>query len=209
MRSITDQFHRQYYESGIWRNTFWLGVAARKCPLDLWIYQEILVETRPEVIIESGTESGGSALFLASVCDLIGAGRVITIDVQDNPLRPKHSRITYVAGSSVAPETVDLVKKSIELETRVMVVLDSDHGKDHVLNELRTYAELVTPGSFLIVEDTNVNNHPVAEDFGSGPMEAVEEFLSTRNDFVVDREREKFFLTFNPKGYLRRVDPLT
>ena len=202
MRSIADQFHRQYYESGIWRNTFWLGVAARKCPLDLWIYQEILFETRPEVIIESGTESGGSALFLASVCDLIGEGKVITIDLQDNPLRPKHPRITYVFGSSVAPETIDLVKKSVELQTRVMVILDSDHGKDHVLNELRAYADLVTPGSYLIVEDTNVNNHPVAEDFGPGPMEAVEEFLGTRADFVVDREREKFFLTFNPKGYL-------
>jgi cephalosporin hydroxylase len=206
LRSIADQFHRQYYESGIWRNTFWLGVAARKCPLDLWIYQEILFETRPEVIIESGTESGGSALFLASVCDLIGEGKVITIDLQDNPLRPKHPRITYVSGSSVAPETVDLVKKEIESKTRVMIILDSDHGKDHVLKELRAYADLVSPGSYLIVEDTNVNNHPVAEDFGSGPMEAVEEFLTTRDDFNIDREREKFFLTFNPKGYLRRVD---
>lgn len=207
MRSIADQFHRQYYESGIWRNTFWLGVAARKCPLDLWIYQEILFETRPEVIIESGTESGGSALFLASVCDLIGEGRVVTIDIQDNLMRPKHPRITYVRGSSVAPETVELVKQSIEQKTRVMVILDSDHRKDHVLKELRIYADLVTPGSYLIVEDTNVNNHPVAEDFGSGPMEAVEEFLSTRDDFIIDREREKFFLTFNPKGYLRRVNP--
>ena len=207
MRSIADQFHRQYYESGIWRNTFWLGVAARKCPLDLWIYQEILVETQPEVIIESGTEAGGSALFLASVCDLIGEGRVVTIDIQDNLMRPKHPRITYVRGSSVAPQTVELVKQSIELKTRVMVILDSDHRKDHVLNELCTYADLVTLGSYLIVEVTNVNNHPVAADFGSGPMEAVEEFLSTRDDFIIDREREKFFLTFNPKGYLRRVSP--
>lgn len=206
MRSIADQFHRQYYESGIWRNTSWLGVAARKCPLDLWIYQEILFETQPEVIIESGTDLGGSALFLASVCDLIGEGRVVTIDVQDNP-RPKHPRITYVLGSSLAPETVDLVKKSVELKTRVMVILDSDHGRDHVLNELRTYADLVTHGSYLIVEDTNVNNHPVAEGFGPGPMEAVDEFLRTRDDFIVDRKREKFFLTFNPKGYLRRVGP--
>ncbi len=205
LRSIADQFHRQYYESGVWRNTYWLGVTAQKCPLDLWIYQEILFETRPEVIIESGTDAGGSALFLASICDLIGAGRVVTVDIQDNPRRPKHPRISYVLGSSVAPETVDLVKKSIEPNARVMIILDSDHGRDHVLKELRIYADMVTPGSYLIVEDTNVNNHPVAEDFGSGPMEAVEEFLSTRDDFIIDREREKFFLTFNPKGFLRRL----
>ncbi len=205
LRSIADQFHRQYYESGVWRNTYWLGVTAQKCPLDLWIYQEILFETRPEVIIESGTDAGGSALFLASICDLIGAGRVVTVDTQDNPRRPKHPRISYVLGSSVAPETVDLVKKSIEPNARVMIILDSDHGRDHVLKELRIYADMVTPGSYLIVEDTNVNNHPVAENFGSGPMEAVEEFLSTRDDFIIDREREKFFLTFNPKGFLRRL----
>ncbi len=205
MRSIADHFHRQYYESGVWRNTFWLGVPAQKCPLDLWIYQEILFETRPEVIIESGTDAGGSALFLASICDLIGTGRVVTVDMQDNPRRPRHPRISYVLGSSVAPETINLVKESIEPSARVLVVLDSDHQKDHVLNEMRAYADMVTPGSYLIVEDTNVNNHPVSEDFGPGPMEAVEEFLESRTDFVPDREREKFFLTFNPKGFLRRL----
>jgi len=132
------------------------------------------------MIIESATDAGGSALFLASVCDLIGEGEIVTIDLKENPQRPRHPRISYVLGSSVGTETVDLVKRKIEGKTRVMVILDSDHQKDHVLKELRTYADLVAPGFYLIVEDTNVNNHPVAEDFGPGPMEAIEEFLNTR-----------------------------
>ena len=85
-----------------------------------------------------------------------------------------------------------------------MVVLDSDHHRDHVLAELRTYSALVTPGSYLIVEDTNINGHPVRPEFGPGPMEAVDEFLRESPDFAIDPEREKFFLTFNPRGFLRR-----
>ncbi len=206
LRSIAEQFHRQYYDSGVWRNTFWLGVQTQKCPLDLWIYQEILFESQPEMIIESGTASGGSALFLASVCDQIGQGRIITIDIEANTRRPKHPRVEYVVGSSVALEIVNAIKARIAGTERVMVILDSDHSKSHVLNELRIYADAVTPGCYLIIEDTNINKHPVAEGFGPGPMEAVEEFLKGREDFIIDREREKFFLTFNPRGFLRRVE---
>ncbi len=85
-----------------------------------------------------------------------------------------------------------------------MVILDSDHSRDHVLRELELYSPLVTPGCYLVVEDTNVNGHPVSPEFGPGPMEAVEAFLETTNDFEVDRSREKLLLTFNPSGYLRR-----
>ena len=87
-----------------------------------------------------------------------------------------------------------------------MVILDSDHTRDHVLRELELYAPLVTPGSYLVVEDTNINGHPVAPEFGPGPMEAVEAFLETTDEFEVDRAREKLMLTFNPSGYLRRVE---
>ena len=85
-----------------------------------------------------------------------------------------------------------------------MVILDSDHSRDHVLRELELYAPLVTPGCYVVVEDTNVNGHPVVPRFGPGPMEAVQEYLATTDAFEVDRSREKLLLTFNPSGYLRR-----
>ena len=86
-----------------------------------------------------------------------------------------------------------------------MVILDSDHSRDHVLAELYAYADLVTPGCYLVVEDTVVNGHPFWPDFGPGPMEAVDAFLSGRPDYEIDTTRERFLLTLNPRGYLRRL----
>jgi cephalosporin hydroxylase len=208
-RRVVRPFHRLFYASGkqTWSNTQWLGVAAQKCAFDLWIYQEILHELRPEVIVECGTANGGSALFLASICDLLGLGEVITVDIVDQPGRPSHDRITYLKGSSTEPETVERVKQLVASRAPVVVILDSDHSRDHVLNELRLYAPLVSAGSYLIVEDSNVNGHPVVPDFGPGPAEAVTRFLAETDEFEIDRSREKFFLTFNPSGYLRRRAP--
>lgn len=209
---VVQDFHRLYYNqaSRTWANTFWLGTTVYKTPLDLWIYQELIHELKPDLIVECGTASGGSALFLASICDLVGCGRVITIDIAthapghaDAP-RPKHPRISYVLGSSTETSTVDLVRAAARGANRVMVILDSDHSCGHVLNELRIYADVVTRGSYLIVEDSNINGHPVLPGFGAGPMEAITQFLVERHDFDVDASREKFYLTFNPRGYLKK-----
>lgn len=86
-----------------------------------------------------------------------------------------------------------------------MVVLDSDHSADHVTKELSIYSQFVSQGCYLVVEDTNINGHPVLPEFGPGPAEALEEFLAGNGQFTVDESREKFLLTFNPKGYLRRI----
>jgi cephalosporin hydroxylase len=126
------------------------------------------------------------------------------VDIEAKPTRPQHSRITYVHGSSTARDVLERVKEQVSAGSSVLVILDSDHSRDHVLEELRVYGPLVSKGSYLIVEDTNVNGHPVRKDHGPGPMEAVEEFLRETADFEVDREKEKFFLTFNPGGFLLR-----
>lgn len=209
-RRVLAAFHRLYFRTHgrTWKNTQWLGVRAYKNPLDLWIYQELVFAVKPRLIIETGTAWGGSALFLATVCDAMGSGEIITIDTVVRSDRPQHGRITYVEGSSTAPETLELVVRRADGAAPVMVFLDSDHSRDHVLEELRTYADLVTPGSYLVVEDTNLNGHPVEAGFGPGPMEAVHAFLAERDDFAVDDGQEKFFLTFNPSGYLRRVKSL-
>ena len=206
--SLADGFHRLYYEAGeaggTWKDTTFLGVPTWKTPLDLWIYQELVAELRPGLIIETGTAHGGSALYLASLCETLGHGQVVSVDIGEWPDRPAHPRLTYVVASSTDPGVVAQVAEQAAGAGVVLVVLDSDHRRDHVLAELRAYGPMVTSGSYVVVEDTNINGHPVYAAFGPGPMEAVQDFLKERDDFEVDHTREKFLLTFNPGGWLRR-----
>lgn len=204
---VVRRFHRLYYLTSrrTWRNTFFLGVPVAKCPLDLWVYQELVHEVRPDLIVETGTAHGGSALYMATLCDLVGRGRVVSVDVVARENLPEHPRVSYVVGSSVKPETFARVKSHVRPGETVLVVLDSDHTREHVLAELRLYGELVTSGSYLIVEDTNIHGRPVLRSHGPGPAEAVEEFLARDPRFRVDESREKFYMTFNPGGYLKRL----
>jgi cephalosporin hydroxylase len=209
-QATVDAFHQIYWRetNGThWTlNVNWLGYRATKCPFDLWTYQEIITETKPELIVESGTRHGGTSLFLANMLDLIGSanGRVITIDVVRDPALPVHPRIEYLNGSSLDAPIASRIKAAAKGK-RTMLILDSLHDEDHVANELRLYNEIVTPGCYLIVEDTNVNGHPVNPEHGPGPGEAVAAFLQTTKAFEVDRNRERFLMTLNPGGYLRRV----
>lgn len=206
--SIINDFHKLYYDYGederVWQSTYWLGVKTAKNPLDLWIFQEIIFETKPDLIIETGSFMGGSALYMATICDLVNNGEIISIDINRTDF-PKHNRIKFLSGSSIDEEIINQVHNTIEENKKVMVVLDSDHTKKHVLEELKIYGKLVTKGCYMIVEDTNVNGHPVKPEFGDGPMEAVNIFLENNTFFVVDKSREKFFLTFNPNGYLKKI----
>ena len=206
-KSIFDAYHVWFYnaEGETWKNSYWLGVPIEKGPLDTWIYQEIIYETKPDVLIEAGTYKGGSAIYFASIFDLLKRGRVLTIDVVPYPGRPQNERITYLLGMSTSDAIFQQVKNSIHPGERVMVSLDSDHHKENVLNELKLYSGLVTPGNYLVVEDTDINGHPVLPSFGPGPMEAVEEFLKSNSDFIQDRSREKFGVTQFPGGWLKKV----
>jgi cephalosporin hydroxylase len=207
---VVSFFHQLYYQlgataRGTWTRTYWMGVATEKLPLDMWIYQELLHGLRPDFILETGTRHGGSALFYCQMMDLIGAPcDVVTVDIERPTQPPAHPRLSYLLGSSTAPEIVSEVKRRAAGKQRVFVVLDSDHRYPHVLAELRAYHDIVTPGSYLIVEDTNVNGNPVSPAHGPGPMEAVREFLATNSDFGIDKECEKFLFTFHPSGWLRK-----
>jgi len=206
---VIDRFHDLYYRrwwvrGGDTINLSWFGYQVCKCPLDLWVYQELLVRTRPDLVIETGTLHGGSALFMATVMDMIGHGRVITIDKEHKTDRPVHPRISYWTGSSI-DEAIVAEATTAAAGKRAMVALDSNHTAAHVSQEIASYSPLVQVGDYLIVEDTNVNGHPTYPDFGPGPMEAVEKFLATNTDFVVDERCERFLMTLNPRGYLRRV----
>lgn len=206
---VAAEFHRMYFDARdfnlTWRNTFYLGHPILKCPLDLWLYQEIIHRIRPGLIVETGTAFGGSALYLANLCDTIGHGRVMTVDLNPKPDLPAHPRLEYVVGSSTAPEIFARVKAAAAQAGPVIVFLDSDHAMGHVEREMELYHALVTPGSYLVVEDTNLNGHPVMPNHGPGPWEAVERFTQRHQEFAHDTAMDKFLLSFNPRGYLKRL----
>lgn len=209
-RELISEFNKIYYhdEMNTWKSTNWLGVPVQKFPTDLWIYQELIFKLRPDLIIETGTLYGGSALYMSTIMDCVNHGRVISVDISDGPdpdnPRPCHPRLKYIKGSST--DEIVLLKLAEESAAlgAVMVILDSDHSKDHVLAEMTCLNEMVTSGSYMIVEDTNINGHPVFPDFGPGPMEAVRDFLANNDEFDVDRSMERLMLTANPSGYLRK-----
>ncbi len=203
--SVIDEFHKLYYDSERWRLTKWMGIETQKCPLDMWIYQEIIHEIKPDIIIETGTRYGGSALYMAGLLDALGNGKVISVDTVKEDF-PKHDRIEYICGSSASLMILNMIKNKIKPTDRVLVILDSDHSRKHVSEEMKLYSELVTNGSYMIVEDSNIGGNPVAiKDEGNSPMDSIIDFLKVNQDFVIDDSREKLFLTFNPKGYLKKV----
>jgi cephalosporin hydroxylase len=212
-QELVDDFSDLYYSKlnqgrGLYTIVLsWMGYELLKCPLDLWIYQELIVREKPDLIIEVGTYKGGSTLFLAQICDLVGTGEILSIDIDPAhaPIRPSHPRISYLLGSSTDPGVFSNAKAVASKKPNVFVILDGDHHYDHVLEELRMYHTLVQPGGFLIVEDTNINGHPTYPEFGPGPWEAVDRFLSENAAFAADRSCERFLLTMNPMGFLRRI----
>jgi len=191
----------------IFGNRFF-GLAMPQNPLDLHITQEIIWDTRPEVIVECGSFVGASALLWASHLETFGIeGEVVTIDVNDNLDRARahllwERRVRFLHGSSVDPDIVAEVARISESK-RTMVILDSDHHEAHVRTEMDAYAPMVTQGCYMIVQDGFVEE--LVPDYGPGPLEAIDSFLADDDRFVVDRERERLILTMCPSGYLLRV----
>ncbi len=182
----------------------WFGVPTWKLPSDVWVYQEILVETRPELVIETGTQYGGSALFYANLFDLLGTGEVVTIDIDTSAVHEAvrtHPRVTVTEGSSTDPAVVDAVRARAN-GRRTMLILDSDHQQAHVAEELRMWSDVVSPGCYLVVEDTALGTQYLPG--WGGSLAAVKEWLPSHPEFRPDPSREKFLATTNFSGYLIR-----
>ena len=181
------------------------GIPTMKNPLDFWIYQEILWESKPDLIIEIGNLYGGSTLALAHLCDLIGSGRVLAVDSDHQNISPKtksHPRISLLTGE--ACEVFPLVRSNVPAGASVMVIDDSLHTHDHTLKVLDTYAGLVSVGNYFIVED-GICHHGLDVGPKPGPYEAVDAFVRNNKNFIIDRTKESFGITWNPRGYLKRI----
>lgn len=201
-------------------NFRWAGLPIIQFPQDIIALQEIIWETKPDLIIETGVARGGSMMFYASMLELLGgAGRVLGIDIDIRPHNRRaieghalYPRVDLIEASSTDRDTLDKVQTYCERATSVMVVLDSHHTHAHVLNELKWYSRFVTAGCYLVVLDTIIEDMP-ADAFpdrpwgpGDNPKTAVQEFLSTTDRFEVDEALDnKLLISVAPGGYLRCI----
>jgi cephalosporin hydroxylase len=200
-------------------NFSWMGRPIIQYPQDMIAMQEIIWDIRPDLIIETGIAHGGSLIYYASLLELIGKGKVLGIDIdirehnrQEIEKHPMFKRIEMIQGSSVAAETVEKVKAFARNYATIMVVLDSNHTHDHVLQELQAYASLVSVGSYLVVFDTIVefmpNGYLPGRPWGKGdnPWSAAQTFLKEHPEFEIDKAiSNKLLISVAPDGYLKRV----
>ena len=176
----------------------WMGRPIIQTPDDLLRIQEVICRLNPDVIIETGVAHGGALVFYASLCQLMGKGRVIGVDIEIREhnrsailAHPMAHRITLIQGSSIEKSTVDHVQSLIQPNQTVMVVLDSCHEKDHVLKELDIYSAIVTKGSYLVATDGimfDLHDTPRGKEVWTwnNPAAAVEAFAAKRKDFLLE-----------------------
>jgi len=195
----------------------WMGVPIIQIPEDILMVQELIWKLRPDVVVESGVAHGGALILYASLLELIGRGRVVGVDVEIRKYNrlaiqshPMSSRITLIERSSVDDATLEEVRAMIEPDQTVLVMLDSNHSRAHVRQELELYAPLVSPGSYVIVFDSVMamvhdapNGQPSWVD--DNPLAAVEDFLTVHPEFVQDRGYERLRATYCHGGFLRRL----
>jgi cephalosporin hydroxylase len=203
----------------------WLGRPVIQLPEDLMRVQELVYRVGPDVIVETGVAHGGSLVFYAGLCKLLGRGRVIGVDVEIRPhnreaikAHPLTSHIDLIEGDSVDPAVAAEVAARIDPGATVLVVLDSDHSRDHVLAELEAYSPLVSPGAYLVAMDGHIMERVVglprtAPDWATNnPNAAAAEFVRTHPDFVIDDPAFLFNeslisqpVSYGAGGVLRRI----
>ena len=216
---------RAWFESSIRHrysyNFTWMGRPIIQYPQDIVAMQELIWETRPDIIVETGVAHGGSLILYASLLQMLGEnGRVLGIDIdirehnrQAIESHPMGRHIDLLEGSSVSDEILREVRDYIKDKNRVSVILDSNHTHDHVLQELELYSPLVSPGCYLVVFDTIVEDLPADTSTnrpwqpGNNPKTAVHQFLRNNESFEIDYKiQNKLMLTVAPDGFLRKVD---
>jgi cephalosporin hydroxylase len=195
----------------------WMGIPIIQFPEDILMMQELLWKVRPDWLVECGVAHGGSALFYASMFELLGNGRVLGVDIEIREhnrkaidAHPLSGRIELIEGNSIDASVASEVQARVSGAKSVMVVLDSNHSRDHVLREMELYCGLVTPGSYLVAMDgaqAHVWDIPRGkkEWREDNPLVAIREFLAVHPEFKSDPHYTRMHITSNPEGYLRRI----
>lgn len=197
----------------------WMGMPIIQFPSDIVLLQELVWQVKPDLIIETGVARGGSVVFYASLQQMMGLthGKVVGIDIDirahNRALIEQHPMSAYIEllqGSSTAPEIIEQVSMMASGKEHVMVILDSLHTHDHVLRELELYSPLVTPGSYMVVLDTLIEDMPEGTYSdrpwakGNNPKTAVHEFLASNSRFEIDSYwHEKALITVAHDGFLK------
>lgn len=182
------------------------GVPCQKCPFDYVLYQMIIQEVNPDLIIEIGTNQGGSTLYLADLLQIKGKGQIHSIDISEKctELVKNHPRISLF---NQGWESYDLSNTS-SFE-RILVIEDSSHHYQNTLDVMNCFKDLISVSSYLIVEDGIIDDLGWSKSYDGGPVRAIDEFLKVNKNFIPDSYWEDFFgmsATFNTKGFLKRIN---
>ncbi len=219
-RALSNAWRAMALERKYMNNFSWLGRPMIQLPMDAMAMQELIWAVQPDLIIETGVAHGGSVVLSASMLELIGHGQVVGVDIdirehnrKEIEAHPLAHRISLIQGSSVAPEVVAKVRALAEGKKKVLVFLDSNHTHEHVLAELKAYADLVSVGSYCVVFDTFVEDMPADYVWtdrpwgkGNNPKTAVWEWLKDHPAFVIDKSVEdRLLVTSAPDGFLQRI----
>jgi cephalosporin hydroxylase len=202
-QDMKTEFTDAYWRSGEWHRTPWLGRWTHRPPADLFAYQELIHRVRPDWVVATRTGDGGRALFLASICDLIDHGRILSIDSFPVANPPDHPRVTHLRADPAAPRTAADVREMIGDASTALVILGGG-ALPQVMGAFRNFAALVAVDSYVVIEDTVLHGNPVWPAFGAGPAAAVEQIVN-EGSFVPDPSLELFGPTFSPRGFLKRV----
>ena len=186
-------------------NVEYRGVPCVKCPFDYVIYQMIINEVKPDLIIEIGTNFGGSTLYLADLLTLIGNGVIHSVDIIDkcSDIVKNHPRISLFFNGWTEYD-LNLIK-SYE---KVLVIEDSSHGFTNTLGVLNKFKDVVTLNSYFIIEDGIIDDLGRTKEFKGGPRKALKVFLQNNSEFILEEKWINFFgknATYNPLGYLKKI----
>lgn len=220
VKKIADEFLAESMTAGYPYNWNWFGVPIIQYPEDVIMMAEIVFDTKPEIIVETGTARGGSAIFYASILKLVGGKKVISVDVDIRAhnrdtveKHPLSSMVKLVQGSSTDESTFKKVQGLVGKAKSVMISLDSSHAEAHVLKELELYSTLVTKGCYIIICDTFIKKLPRSSypadrpwDNKRNPYTAIQLFLKNHKNFQIDPIYDaKATISGSPSGFLKRV----